>query len=92
MEDVTEAFRRVVERSDATPAQWVLWYLRETAERCADPVIRLELQHALMASPELLAEAQMALDSVGGIVAEAALARQDYTARALALDGREVEG
>lgn len=75
MEELMAAFRLMVERSDATPAQWMAWHVRMLGELAADPVARLELEHALRDSPELLESAQIALDSVGAIVAEAGLAR-----------------
>jgi predicted nucleic acid-binding protein len=74
MEELTEAFRRLVERSQTPPAQWVLWLVRQAAEQVCDPVTRLELEHALRDSPELLAEMQSALDGIGDVVAEAAAA------------------
>lgn len=74
MQQLTETFRRLVERSEATTAQWVLWHLREMAERVEEPSTRRELEHTLRDSPELLAEVQLALDAVGAVVADAAVA------------------
>lgn len=80
MDELTETFRRLVERSQTPPAQWVLWLIRQSAEHTADPVTRIELQHALQECPELLAEVQHALDTVGDVVAEAAAAVREVEA------------
>lgn len=77
MEQLTETFRRLVEESEATPAQWALWHLRQMAEAVGDLVTREELEHALRARPELLSEAQAGLDAVGAVVADAALAARN---------------
>ncbi len=74
MDELTEAFRRLVEASDATAAQWLRWHLGYLGELAADPITRVELGHALRSSPELLHSAQMDLDSVGDLIAEASLA------------------
>lgn len=76
MEELMRAFRLMVERSDATAAQWMAWHVQMLGELAADPIARVELEHALRDSPALLESAQIALDSVGSVVAEAALARE----------------
>lgn len=77
MDDVTRAYVQMVERSDATAAQWIAWHLQCIGQYLADPVQRLELRAALIESGELLHDAQATLDSVGEIVAEAGLAREE---------------
>jgi hypothetical protein len=76
MEELMRIFREMVERSDATAAQWAAWHLRMLGEIAEDAVTRVELEHALREDPELLEAAQIALDAVGGVVAEAGLMRR----------------
>jgi len=81
MDHVTRALVRAMEESEATPAQWIAWHTQRLGELAADPVARLELEHALRENAALLESAQSALDAVGEVVAEAACRRQETIER-----------
>lgn len=89
MDEMTRAFLRVVAQSRCTAAQWMAWHTQRLGELAADPVARLELEHALRDSPELLEAAQIALDSVGAVVADAAMARMAPSAQCPVPGGTE---
>ena len=88
MEDVTRAFLALMARSEATPAQWAHWHLQRLGELAADPVTRLELHQALRESAALREQAEVALENMGDLFAEAALeARRDFADRMMRREG-----